>query len=283
MIVLADPRAVARRVIATVMRPAPPVDLNAWASENIVFGTESPYPGPYNPDRFPFFRRILDVLSPEHPATMVVIRKSAQLGGTVLAQIFVGALLDRMPQPILYVFPTDGNAAKWKRSKFSRMVSASSALAAIMQPDGARSGNSAMYWARRDARGYLQLAGANSPSQLSMMSYPIAIHDDMAKWVVDNGSGDPEVQADSRSKAFLTTGGKIFKISTPDVLPGCRITKSCSYGTRERFHVPCPHCGGSSRWNGRTCSPAWTRATRMMRISPASIAAARSRNATATR
>jgi phage terminase large subunit GpA-like protein len=243
MIALAAPRAVARRVIASVMRPAPPVDLNAWAASNIVFGPESPFPGPYNPNRFPFFRRILDVLSPEHPATMVVIRKSAQLGGTVLAQIFVGAILDRVPQPVFYVHPTDGNAKKWKRNKFAKMVQASPALSAVMQPEGARSGNSAMFWARRDARGFLQLAGANSPSQLSMDSYPIAVHDDMAKWLADNGSGDPEVQADSRTKAFLTTGGKILKISTPDVLPGCRITRSWSLGTRERYHVPCPHCG----------------------------------------
>jgi phage terminase large subunit GpA-like protein len=239
----ANPRAVALRVIARVMQPPPPVDLNAWAMENITFGPESPFPGPYNPDRFPFFRRILTVLSPEHPATMAVMRKSAQLGGTVIAQIFAGAILDRAPQPVFYVHPTDGNAKKWKRNKFAKMVKGSPLLKGIMQPEGARTGNSAMYWSRRDGRGYLQLAGANSPSQLSMDSYPIAIHDDMAKWLADNGSGDPEVQADSRTKAFLTTGGKILKISTPDVQPGCRITRSWSYGTRERFHVPCPHCG----------------------------------------
>ncbi|MEI6560383.1 MAG: terminase gpA endonuclease subunit, partial [Rhodospirillaceae bacterium] len=241
---LADPRTVARADIARVMSPPPPVDLNRWAVDNIAFGTESPFPGPYNPDRFPFFRRILDVLSPEHPANVVVIRKSAQLGGTVLAQIFVGATLNQAPQPVFYVHPTDGNAKKWKRNKFKKMVDASPALTRIMQPDSARSGNSAMYWSRRDGRGYLQLAGANSPSQLSMDSYPIAIHDDISKWLADNGSGDPEVQADSRTKAFLTTGGKILKISTPDVLPGCRITRAWERGTRERYHVPCPHCDG---------------------------------------
>lgn len=244
MTFLADPHQVALGVIADVAAPPPPLDLNAWARENITFGSESPFPGPYDPDRFPFFARILDVLSPNHPESVVVLRKSAQLGGTVLAQIFVGAVLDRAPQPVFYVHPSDGNAKKWKRNKFSKMVQGSTALSGIMQPEGARSGNAALFWARRDGRGFLQLAGANSPAQLSMDSYPVAVHDDMAKWLSDNGAGDPEVQADSRSKAFLTTGGKILKISTPEVEPGCRISRNWRQGTRERWHVPCPHCGG---------------------------------------
>lgn len=240
---LADPRALARRVAARVLAPPPPVDLAAWAVKNIAFGDESPLPGPYDPGKFPFFARIMEVLSPEHPATTVTIRKSAQLGGTVLAQIFVGAVLHQAPKPILYVHPTDGNAIKWKRGKFAAMVKASTVLESIMQPETARKGNAAMYWARRDGRGYLQLAGANSPSQLSMDSFPIAVHDDMAKWLADNGAGCPEVQADSRSKAFKLTGGKVLKISTPAVEPGCRISRSWRQGTRERYHVPCLHCG----------------------------------------
>lgn len=251
MAFLANPRRAALSVMAGTLSPPPPIDLNEWARANIVFGAESPFPGPYDPDRFPFFRRILEVLSPEHTSTMVVIRKSAQLGGTVLAQIFVGGILDQAPQPVFYVHPSDGNAKKWKRNKFAKMVQASGALGRIMQPEGARSGNSGLYWARRDGRGFLQLAGANSPAQLSMDSYPIAVHDDMAKWLADNGAGDPEVQADSRSKAFLTTGGKILKISTPEVEPGCRITRAWRLGTRERWHVPCPHCGAeqSLEWD----------------------------------
>ncbi len=239
---MADPMTVARRVMARVLSPRPALDLNAWAVRFIMFGKESPFPGPYDPDKFPFFHRILEVLSPEHPVTLVVLRKSAQLGGTVLAQICVGGVLDLSPMPVFLVFPSDGNAKKWKRNKFAKMVAGSGTLSRIMQPEGARQGNSAMYWSRRDGAGYLQLAGANSPGQLSMESYPYAVHDDMAKWPADNGAGDPEQQADSRSKAFMTTGGKVFKIGTPLVEPGCRVTAAWRQGTREKFHIPCPHC-----------------------------------------
>lgn len=241
---LADVVAAARSVVAMVSRPPPPVDYNVWAVDNIVFGTESPLPGPYQPDRFPFFRRILEVSSSEHPANIIAFRKSAQLGGTILAQIIVCGTLDMAPQPILYVHPIDSNAKKWKRNKLSKMVKATKRMEALLQPEGARTGNSAMYWARRDGLGFLQLAGANSPSQLSMDSYPLGFHDDYSKWVKDNGAGDPAMQADSRSKAFQAFGGKMWKIGTPLANPGCRITEVWRQGTRERFHVPCPHCGG---------------------------------------
>jgi phage terminase large subunit GpA-like protein len=62
----------------------------------------------------------------------------------------------------------------------------------------------------------------------------------LAKWV-PNSAGDPEGQADSRSSAF--TEAKILKISTPLVVPGCRITSAFEDGTREYYDVPCPHCG----------------------------------------
>jgi phage terminase large subunit GpA-like protein len=63
--------------------------------------------------------------------------------------------------------------------------------------------------------------------------------DDLAKWEM-NAAGDPETQADSRSRAHEFA--KILKASTPLVWPGCRITKSYEDGSRERPFVPCPHC-----------------------------------------
>nr|WP_276312775.1 terminase gpA endonuclease subunit [Sinorhizobium meliloti] len=72
-----------------------------------------------------------------------------------------------------------------------------------------------------------------------MISPRKQVQDDLAKWQM-NEAGDPEVQADSRSKAFFN--GKIFKISTPMVSPGCKITSNYQEGTQETYHVPCPHC-----------------------------------------
>ena len=65
------------------------------------------------------------------------------------------------------------------------------------------------------------------------------VQDDLAKWEM-NAAGDPEAQADSRSRAHEFA--KILKASTPLVIPGCRITKSFEAGSQEHPYVPCPHC-----------------------------------------
>lgn len=242
---LSSPERLAQQAIADAYRPAPPVDLNAWAVKNIVFGADSPFQGPYNPDRFPYFRRILEVLGPDHPAREVILAKSAQLGGTVLAQIFLGGTMDLDPGPFLYVHPTIDNALRWMRQKWKTMLrkalEAGTALGSIFPLGTSRDGNNSLtYQERPDGRGFLQLSGANSEASLSMMSVPRQIQDDLSKWE-NNNAGDPEAQANSRSKAF--DWAKIFKLGTPLIEDNCRITRNYERGSQESFHVPCPHCG----------------------------------------
>lgn len=236
---LANPWRMAAEVAAEVLAPPPPVDLNRWAVDRVRFGSESQFPGPYDPERFPFFARILETLSPDHPARVVVLAKSAQLGGTVLAQIFVGGTLDLDPGPVLYTHPTEGNATRWAKTKWKPFVRA--VLPDMFAPTTSRdSSNSTLYQERRDGRGWLQISGANSAASLSMITVRRQVQDDLAKWELNN-AGDPEPQADSRSKAH--EWAKIFKIGTPLIADSCRITRAFRESTQEHYHVPCPHCG----------------------------------------
>lgn len=237
---LANPARVAWSAIAEIIAPPPPLDLNRWAVENVRFGSESPFPGPYNPDVFPFFHRILEVLGPEHPARIVGLIKSAQLGGTVLAQIFLGGSLDIDPSGFLYIHPTENNATRWAKTKWRPMLRQTAALGALFAEAKSRdSSNSTLFQERRDGRGWVQMGGANSEASLSMISAKKQVQDDLAKWEL-NSAGDPETQADSRSKAFAWA--KIFKIGTPLIEVSCRITKVFKQSTQEHYHVPCPHC-----------------------------------------
>jgi phage terminase large subunit GpA-like protein len=231
-------------IMADVLQPPPPVDYLRWAEENIVFSKrESPqFPGPYNRERFSYFDEILRALSPEDPCRIVTLAKSAQLGGTVLANIFTGGSMDMDPGDFLYVHPTDENARRWLKMKLTPMLKGTAALRRIF-PMKARDGqDSVTYKERRDARGAIQVSGANSPASLSQVTMSRQVQDDLAKWE-DNSAGDPEKQADSRSRGV--DFAKIFKISTPMVIPGCRITKKYEAGSQEELEVPCPHdeCG----------------------------------------
>ena len=228
-------------VLAEILTPPPPVDYLKWAEDNIVFSErESEFSGPYNRQRFRYFDEILQALSPDDPCRIVSLSKSAQLGGTVLANIFTGGSMDMDPGDFLYVHPTHDNAVRWSKMKLSPMLKGTTALRKIF-PMKARDGqDSVTYKERRDGRGALLISGANSPASLSQVSINRQVQDDLAKWDM-NSAGDPENQADSRSQG--REFAKIFKISTPMVVPGCRITSSFEAGSQEYPYVPCPHCG----------------------------------------
>lgn len=216
------------------------MDYLAWAIRNIVFSErESQFPGPYNPALFPFFSEILGALSPDDPCRIVTVRKSAQLGGTVLANIFVLGGQAMEPCDLLYTHPTEGNANRWSKLKLKPMLRGTTALRGVFPEKSRDGGDSILFKERVDGRGSIIIGGANSAASLSMISVPRQVQDDLAKWET-NAAGDPEAQADSRSRGYLFA--KIFKISTPGVVPGCRITADYEQGSQERFHVPCPHC-----------------------------------------
>lgn len=238
--ILVDPETIALSVVEKVMPPPPAPDYNAWAERNIVFGRESPVPGPYRRSTFPPAERILRCLEPDHPCRTVAIMGSAQIIKTTIGQIFVGASMDLDPCDILYTHPTHDNGVRWARGKWRQMRSQSPVLRRLFGEEKSRdSTDTLLYQERRDGRGSLQISGANSPASLSMISVPRQVQDDIAKWEPNPG-GDPERQADSRSSAF--DWAKILKLGTPLFAKTCRITRAYLAGTQERWHVPCPHC-----------------------------------------
>ncbi len=240
-ILLANADRLVETTLAEVLKPPPPVDFEAWAVANIRFSDrESQFSGPYNPKLFPFFGDMLRALGPDDPCRTVTICKSAQIGGTVLGNIFCLGSIAMDPGDILYVHPTDDNARRWSRGKLTPMLMASASIGAMF-PGSSRSGKeSILYKERTDGRGAIQISGANSPASLSQVSMKRQVQDDLSKWE-NNDAGDPETQADSRTRAFEF--GKILKISTPLIMPGCRITRNFEAGSQEVFLVPCPHCG----------------------------------------
>ncbi|MFG1370705.1 terminase gpA endonuclease subunit [Xanthobacter oligotrophicus] len=241
-IALANPERVAAEVQARAFAPPPPIDYERFAVEHIVFSkSDSPdFPGPYNPDLFPFFTEILHALGPDDPCDTVSLKKSAQVGGTVVANIFVLGSLVMDTGDVMYIHPTEDNARRWSKMKLRRMMEETAIVREVFPRNTRDAADSVLYKERRDGRSALLVSGANSPSSLSQVTVPRQVQDDLSKWVVNDG-GDPEAQADSRSWAVEFS--KKFKIGTPLIVPGCRISKNFEDGSQEHFEVPCPHCG----------------------------------------
>lgn len=224
---------------ADILTPPPPVDYNRFAIDNIVFGDGDPFPGSYNPDLFPFFTEIFRACSPDDPCRIVTIAKSAQVGGTILATIFTGGSMVMDPCHLLYVHPTEENGRRWSKMKLAPLLRSTTALKNIFRGRPREAADAVMYKETADGRGVIQISGANSPASLSQVTMRRQVQDDLSKWE-PNSAGDPEGQADTRS--FAHEFAKILKISTPLVVPGCKITRNFRAGSQERYHVPCPHC-----------------------------------------
>ncbi|MDO6965809.1 phage terminase large subunit family protein [Rhizobium alvei] len=237
---VANAEKVACQALFEVLNPPARVDYLAWAENNIVFSElESPdYPGPYSRRLFRYFDEILMALSPDDLCRIVTMSKSAQIGATVIATIFTCGSMDMDPSFFLYVQPTVTKAESWSKMKLAPMLRGTTALSKLF-PMKSRDGlDSLLYKERVDGRGAIQIMGANAP--IDQVTMKRQVHDDLAKWEI-NSAGDPETQADSRSRGIEEA--KIFKISTPLVMPGCRITKNFEDGSQEYPYVPCPHCG----------------------------------------
>lgn len=239
---LANPEHLTASVLAEALEVPEAIDMKAWAVNNVELDkNQSQFPGPYDPDRFPFFNRLFEVCAPDHPATDIVLKKSAQLGGTLIAQIMCGTYLDWGRENILYLHPTEGNAKRWARQKWRPFIKSTDALSKILPTIVKREAGAAnLYQETKDGRAWLQISGASSEASLSMLSVRVQVQDDLSKWSTNDG-GDPEIQADSRSSAF--DDRKVIKIGTPLIKDNCRITKRYDQSTQETYHVPCPHCG----------------------------------------
>lgn len=237
-IMLANVDRLAREVIAAALRPPPGVDYLAWAERHVVI-EEGSYPGPYNRALFPYFDEILRALGPEDPCRFVTLAGSAQIGKTTLANIFTCGSLDMATGNFLYVHPTDDNARRWSKMKLAPMMRSIAVMREQFPQRTRDNADSVTYKERKDGLAALLITGANSPAALSQVTVERQVQDDLSKYEL-NSAGDPEVQAESRSRAIEFA--KLLKISTPLIMPGCKITRNFEAGSREYPYVPCPHC-----------------------------------------
>lgn len=238
---LSSAEAAVLRGIAAGIAPPPPPDITRWCAENIVFDERSPFPGPFDITRFPFLREIHEVLSPEHPSREVTVIGSAQWGKTVSVLIpTLGAWHEYGPLDSLVVHPTSSAATEWVRSKWMPIRRSSPSLRAVFG-DGRGDQTDTLHnqeTTRRD--GTLKVTSAGSPDDLAGTTRRLVLMDDVAKFEM-TPKGDPEQLAVSRASGF--DEAKIARISTPQIVGSCRITRAFKRSDQRHYHVPCPHCG----------------------------------------
>ncbi|MFH0997684.1 MAG: phage terminase large subunit family protein, partial [Pseudomonadota bacterium] len=194
----------------------PLTTVDEWADEKRVLNTvASREAGNYRTRRTPYLREIMQVLSvTETEVNDVVVMKATQIGGSEVANNFIGYIIDCAPGPILYMLPTVELAERHSRNRIAPMIESIPAIAAKVHPTKSRTGGNTVL-AKNFVGGALYMAGSNSGAAFRNISIRYLILDDIDGFEPDiGGEGSPVSLAERRTDTY-SSRKKILKISTP--------------------------------------------------------------------
>lgn len=239
---------------ARALAPAPPLTLTEWSDKKRqLSGVASHEEGQWRTSRFPFLKRIQDLLSPQDPTQQIVVMKGAQLGFTELALNWMYYTIDYAPAPMLYVQKTLEDVNVFVKQRFAPALEAMSWIAekiGFVKTGGkGRTGGDSSR-TKIFPGGMLRFGGANSASSLRSMPIQNLCLDEEDSYEQDiQNEGSPSELAIRRTSNFPNR--KIYRISTPTLKETSVIEPLFEQGTKERFYIPCPHCRNMDyiRWS----------------------------------
>ena len=240
---LADGVRICRSVCLSALMPDPIVSVAEWAESNRILPTKtSAIPGPYRFDKTPWTREIHEKLSPDDPTREVWWEKGAQIGGSTVAENWMGFLMTNAGGPTLAVRPTLDKAKEWNRERIQPMIDECPCFEGLVAEQRSRAGGNALLY-KDFVGGFLRIIGANVPSPLKSSTIKNLLLDEMddMPWNV-GGQGDVVDLA----RARLTWFGKSAKLygnGTPTVSGFSHIDKQFRDTNQKYFHVPCIRCG----------------------------------------
>lgn len=221
-------------------RPDPLLEVDRWSEDHMVLPKSSSEPGPYRIERTPYARRVLQVLSPGHPCKRVVVKAASQMLKTQTAINWMLASIHLAPANILALQPTDKLAKRLSARISASIRDVPKVAQAVAQP---RSRDSRNTIDCKDFKGgglYITTAGAAANLAEIPARYVYLDEVDRMEGSVE-GEGDPVELAEARTTTF-SSNCKIYATSSPTVEGFSKIDTLWAMGTREAYHVPCPHC-----------------------------------------
>lgn len=222
-------------------KPDPELLIDQWAEQHMVVPKESARPGKYRIAHTPMARRLLQVLSPRHPARRVVAKVASQMFKTQVALCWLGASAHQAPANMLVLEPTD-SLAKRLSARITKMIRDVPELQAVFARPRSRDSRNTVF-AKDFEGGTMYIATAGSAANLAEIPARYVYVDEIDRLERDvDGEGDPVMLAEARTTTF-EHNSKILYTSSPGEAGTSKIDQLHDMGTREVYLVPCPHCG----------------------------------------
>jgi phage terminase large subunit GpA-like protein len=240
---VADGYAAVQEAIARAMAPDPDLHLDVWAEEHVIVPPPAALPGPYRLRQTPYARRVLQVLSPGHPAKRIVVRAASQMLKTQVAICSALGWIKQGNANILALEPTDKLAKRLSKRVGDGINACDEVRDLVAKPRSRDSRNTV------DAKDYeggtLYITTAGSSSNLAEINARYVFIDEVDR-MDRNVDGEGSVPELAEARTTTHEGEqKIYIVSTPTIEGASEIDDQHDRGTQERYQVPCPHeaCG----------------------------------------
>ena len=183
----------------------------------------------------------MDELHLDSPAQQIILMKGVQLGFTEgILMNGIGWVIAESPGSTMLVSDTDKSVKKINNQRLELMIRDSHDVGSkISKFSRATERNTAIH--KDFEGGFLTLAGARTPSDLSSTSVRYLFMDEVDRYL-DNtgGEGSPVELAIGRTVTYSRK--KIVMGSTPVDEYTSIIFKYFKQGDQRKFYMPCPHC-----------------------------------------
>jgi phage terminase large subunit GpA-like protein len=215
-----------------------------WGAENIVV-PDGPLAGQkWDPALTPYLPPILDAMGPDDPCNKGAFKKGTQIGATGALIILIGHTIECDPCRQMAVQPTTESLLEFVRDKLQPTIDGSPALRAKVSRQVSRDEQGSTTKSKRYPGGSLTLTIGNSTAALRSKTVKKIWKDEVDEYPADlGGQGSPHAMIAARRETFLASGDwKEFNASTPTIKGDSYIDAEFERGTKELWHVKCPHC-----------------------------------------
>jgi phage terminase large subunit GpA-like protein len=213
------------------------LSVTEWADKYRMLPETSTAPGPYRSDITPYVRRPQDLMG-DPSVSRVVLCWAAQTTKSTLLENAIGYRIHRTPSPMVVVQPKIDAAEAWAKERLVPMIVATPVLRERVRLG--RSSDSTLRY-KRFPGGFLFIASAQSATELASRSAPFVLSDEVDRYEVIPGEGNPVEIVERRQGAADI--GLHAMTSTPRDAETTNIWPYLEGGTYEFYNVPCPDCG----------------------------------------
>lgn len=217
------------------LSPPEDIEVSEWAEKyRIVDSKTSAEPGPWNNDRTPYLKGIMDEFT-NYETEEIIFVKPTQVGGTEAMLNMLGYVIQQDPSPTEIVYPTETIAESISDKRVRPMILSSEPLKKKFDT------NSPMLELNFSDM-FIKIVGGNSPVGVASFAMKYLFIDEMDKFPgASKKEADPISLAKERSKTFRNR--KIFETSTPTLRTGHIWKAKESADAEKHYFIPCPHCG----------------------------------------